>query len=95
MARQLDQLVRGNAVLFVGVMRMGANRAIDIVEPLGDCEQFAEPPDPRRDRDHASDASLCCPRHDPFEIIGEVRKVQMAMAVDQHDKRAQAAVGSM
>jgi len=37
----------------------------------------------------------CCPRHDPVEIVGEVRKVQMAMAVDQHDKRAQAAVGSM
>ena len=36
MPRQLDQFVRGNPVLFVGVMRMGADRAIDVRKSLRD-----------------------------------------------------------
>ena len=95
MPGQLDQFVRGYAVLFVGVMRMRADGAIDIVEPLDDRQQFAKTLDPRRDRDHAADARFRRPRHDRVEIIGKVRKVQMAMAVDQHGERAQAAVGSI
>ena len=39
--------------------------------------------------------SLGSPRHDRVEIAGKVRKVQMAMTVDQHGKCAQAASGSI
>ena len=39
MPGQLDQFVGRNAVFLVGVMRMGADRAIDIRKALGDREQ--------------------------------------------------------
>src|SRR6266849_5989628 len=56
MISQFDQFTCGNSVLFVGVMRMGADRAIDIRKSLRDCEQRAEAPDPRRDGDDAAAA---------------------------------------
>jgi hypothetical protein len=84
MAREFDQLGGGNAVFFVGVMRMGADRTIDVRKPLGDLDQFGKPPHPRRDGDHASNAGGSGPRHDAIEVVGEIGKVQMAMAIDQH-----------
>ncbi len=56
MPGQLDQFVGGNAVFLVGVMRMGADRAIDVRKSLGDGEQPAEPLHPGRDGDDAADA---------------------------------------
>ena len=49
-------LFRGNPILFVGMMRMGADRAIDVGKPFRDRQQPAEPPHPRRDGDDAPDA---------------------------------------
>ena len=96
MPRQLDQFARGNAVFFVGVMRMGADRAIDVGKPLRDREQRAEPPHPRRDRDDAPDAGGGGARHDAVEIVGEIREIEMAVAVDQHRvQTVHAAVGSI
>ena len=95
MLRQLDQFVRGNAVFLVGVMRMGADRAIDVRKSLGDREQPGKPPHPRRDRDDAADAGGLGARDDAVEIVGEIRKIEMAVAVDEHGVRtAQSAVGS-
>ena len=84
MLGQRDQFIRRNAVLFIGVMRMGADRAIDVGKALGDVEQSAEPLHPRRDRHDAADAGLRCTRDNAVEIAGKVRKIQMAVAVDQH-----------
>ena len=51
---------------------------------LGDGEQLGVPLHPRRDRDHAADAGRARARDDGVELVGEVRKIEMAMAVDQH-----------
>src|SRR5271155_5036623 len=40
MLGKLDQFGRRNPVLLVGVVRMGADRAIDVWKALGDCDQF-------------------------------------------------------
>ena len=46
MPGQLDQLAGGNAVFLVGLMRMGADRAIDVRKSLGDLQQRAEAASP-------------------------------------------------
>src|ERR1035437_6412879 len=92
--RQLDQFVRGNPVFFIGVMRMRADRAINVRKSLGYRQQSAKTSDPRRDGDDAPDAGGLCPRHDGVEIIDEVRKIEMAVAVDEHRLIIQAAGSS-
>src|SRR6266702_567213 len=87
MLRQRDQLVRRDAVLLIRVMRMGADRAIDVIIALSDREQVVQPPYPRRDRHHAADAGYTCTRHDPVEIFRKIWKIQMAVAIDQHRVR--------
>ena len=95
MLRQLDQFAGGNAVLFISVMRMGADRAIDVGKPLGDGEQPAEPLHPGRDGDDAADAGRLGARDDGVEVLGKIRKVEMAVAVDEHGlQTAQSAFGS-
>ena len=95
MLGQLDQFAGGNAVFLVGVMRMGADRAIDVGKPLGDGEQPAEPLDPGRDGDDAADPRRLGARDDAVEILGEIRKVEMAVAVDEHGlQTVQSAFGS-
>ena len=95
MLRQLDQFARGNAVFLIGLMRMGADRAIDVGKPLGYGEQPVEPLDPGRDRDDAADPGRLGARNDGVEILGKIRKVEMAVAVDEHGlQTAQSAFGS-
>ena len=86
MPRQRHKLIGANPVLLVGVMRMGADRAIDVVVFVGDREQPTQPAHPRRDRDHAADPGLGRPRDDGVEIGRKIREIQMAMAVDEHTK---------
>ncbi len=93
---QRDQLVSGNAVFLVGVMRMGADRAIDVREAIDDGKQPAKLPHPGRDGDDAPDAGGRGPRDDGVEIVGEIGKIEMAMAVNEHRvPTVQAAVGSI
>ncbi|MET4772926.1 hypothetical protein ABIA28_005140 [Bradyrhizobium elkanii] len=87
MLGQLDQFAGRDAILFIGMMWMGADRAVDVGEALGDREQAAEPPHPGRDRDHAADAGRLRAADDPVEIVGKVGKIQMAVTVDQHEFR--------
>ena len=95
MLGQLDQFAGGNAVFLIGLMRMGADRAIDVGKSLGDGQQPAEPPHPRRDGDDTTDPGGLGARDDGVEIIGKIRKVEMAMAVDEHGlQTAQSAFGS-
>ena len=81
---QLDQFAGRNAVFLVGVMRMGADRAIDVRKALGDGKQPGKPLHPRRDGDDAADAGGLGARDDAVEILGEIGKVEMAVAVDEH-----------
>src|SRR4051812_2811049 len=94
MPRQFDQFLRSNAVFLIGVMRMGTDRAIDVWKSFGDRQQRGNAPDARRNADDAANASGICPRYDRIEIVGEIRKIQMAMAIDEHGLPAQAAEGS-
>ena len=84
MAGACDQLVGGDVELLVGVVRMGADRAVHVGKALGDGEHLGVPPDPRRDRDDAADAGRLRARHHGVELAGEIGKIEMAMAVDQH-----------
>ena len=92
---QLDQLVGGNAVFLVGMVRMGADRAIDVGKPRRDRKQRVEMLHPRRDRHDAPYSRRLRARNDGIEILGKVRKIEMAVAVDKHRFAVHAAVGSM
>jgi hypothetical protein len=96
MLRQRDQFVGWYPVFFVGVMRMGADRAIDVWKSFRDLEQRAKPSDPRRNGDDPSNARGSSPCDDVVEVIGEIGKIQMAVAVDEHRfPTVQVAVGSI
>ncbi len=84
MARARDQLVDRDVELLVGVVRVGADRAIDLGKALGDGEQLGVPLDPGRDGDDAPDAGRLRARDHGIELAREVRKIEMAVAVDQH-----------
>src|SRR3954453_12607928 len=76
--RQRNQLVRRDAVFLIGIMRMGADRAIDVVIALGDRQKLVQLFHPSRNGDHAADAGRSRPRHDPVEILRKIRKIQVA-----------------
>src|SRR4051794_17733214 len=92
---QFDQFGCQNSIFLVGVVRMGADRAIDVRKPPGDVEQARQTPHPRRDGDDTPDPRGFGARDDAVEIIGKVGEIEMAVAVDEHgDPTVQAAVGS-
>jgi hypothetical protein len=95
MSRQFDQFVSRNSILLVGVMRVRADRTIDVRKFLRYREQAAKTSHPRRDGDDAADPGGIRSRDDAVEIVGEIRKIEMAMAVDEHGLTVQAALGSI
>ena len=84
MARAPDQLIGGDVQLLVRMMRMGADRAVDIRKALGDGEHLGVAFDPRRDGDDTRDAGRPRARNHGIELAGEIGKIEMAVAVDQH-----------
>jgi hypothetical protein len=77
------------------MMRMGADRAMDIRKLLRDCEQLCLLPHPSRYRHHAANPRRFRARNNSVEIIGEIGKIQMAVTVDKHQRlTVQAADGS-
>ena len=84
MARAADQLVDGDVELLMGIVRMGANGAIDLGKVLGDGEHLGMPLDARRDGNDARDPGRLRARDDGIELACEVGKIEMAVAVDQH-----------
>ncbi len=82
--RQRDEIGRRHVELFMGVMRMRADRAKHVGKALGDREQVRLALDPRRNRHHALDAGGAGARHHGIELGGEIGKIEMAMAVDEH-----------
>ena len=63
---------------------MGADRTEHVGKPLGDGQDRVVPADPGRNRHHAADAGRPRARDDGVELVGEVREIEMAMAVDEH-----------
>src|SRR5215472_7354379 len=66
------------------VVRMRADRAIDLGKSVCDRAQTRVPPHPSRDGNQALDAGGAGASNNSVELVGEVRKVEMTMAVDQH-----------
>src|SRR5262249_35524120 len=89
MARAPDQLIDGDVQLLVRMMRMGADRAVDVRKALGDGEHLGVAFDPRRDGDDARDAGRPRARNDGIELTGKIGKIEMAVAVDQRQSRRQ------
>src|SRR5438309_12013760 len=85
MLRKLDQLSRRNSILFIGVVRMRADRAVNIGKLRGNGQQRIKTPHPRRNSDDASDPRRGSSRDDALEIVGEIWKVEVAMAIDKHE----------
>ena len=84
MRRQPDQLVGGDVGLLGGIVRMRADRAIDLVMRLGDRKHAGKALHARRDRHHAADARGDRARDHRVALLGEVGKVEVAVAVDEH-----------
>ena len=84
MLRKPRQYVGRNAVFLVGLVRVRADGAEHVVVAIGDREQRVEPAHARRDRHDAADARRARAADDAVEVIGEIRKVEMAMAIDEH-----------
>ena len=82
--RQFDQLARGDTILFVGLMRVCTDGAIDLGKSLRDRQQSAQAPHPCRDGEDASDIRGCGTRDDAIEVVREIGKVEMAVAIDKH-----------
>jgi hypothetical protein len=66
------------------MMGMGADRAIDIAMRLDDLEQIVEAPHARGDGQHEADACTFGTREHGLALRGEIGKIEMAVAVDQH-----------
>ena len=84
MPRAPDELIDADVQLLVRVMRMGADRAVDIGKALGDGKHLGVPFDPRRDGDDTHDPGRPRARNHGIELAGEIGKIEMAVAVDQH-----------
>ena len=84
MPRMGDEVVGGHVEFLVRVVRMGADRAVHIGKSLGDRQYAGKALHAGRDRDHARQSGGAAARHDRVKLAGEVRKIQMAVTVDQH-----------
>ena len=71
MLAQTHDLVRLDAALLVGVMRVRADGAINVVVRGGDVEQDGELADAGRDGHHDADAGRLGARDDPLAVGGE------------------------
>ena len=84
MARRLDQPVGRALPLLLGLVRMHADRAPDIGVALGDGRAPVELVEPRADGQHAGHAGRAGARQHARLVAGKLGKVEMAVAVDQH-----------
>ena len=78
------QLGRADVELFMRLVWMRADRAEHVREFLGDGQHLGMPAHARADRHHASDVSRAGARHHRVELGGEIREIQVAVAVHQH-----------
>ena len=88
MARFFGEIARGHVELLMRVMRMRADRAEHVLETLGDRQHLAMAAHARRDRYDFHQTRGFRPGDDGIDLGGEIREIEMAMAVDQrHSQR--------
>src|ERR1700733_8092520 len=68
-------------------MRMDADRAPDVGIAFGDRAHTVELGDLGADGDHRADPGGAGPGDDRVALLGEIREIQMAMAVDELHRR--------
>ena len=88
MARRLDQAVGRALPLLLRLVRMNAHRAPDIGMAFGDRAHLVELVEPRADGQHAGHARAAGARQHARLVAGKLGKVEMAVAVDQHQLAA-------
>ncbi len=82
--RQAAKLVSRHVRLLRSLMRVRTYRAGDLRIGLRNRTDLVEPPHARLDGDHVSDACFTGARHNGVALLREVRKIQVAVAVDEH-----------
>ena len=82
--RQFDQGRRRQVRRILGLVRMDPDRAPDVVMRHGDLMGRLEGGQLVRNLDHQPDARLARPRDNGVPILVELGRVQVHMAVDQH-----------
>ena len=88
MAGQAHQLLNRDIRLLAGLMRVRADRAAHRIEPLSNGGNLGEAAHPRRNGHEMGDARRLGAGHNIRQFGGEVGKIEMAMAVDEHDDPA-------
>ena len=83
-AGKLGELLHRNVRLLGGLMRVGADREEHVVELLGDAARPVGAGDAGRDGDHPANTSRPRPFDDPRQVLRKIRKVEMAVAIGQH-----------
>ena len=86
-AGDADELVDRDVGLLGGVVRVGADRAIDLGVAVDDRLQAIEAPDPGRYADDRADARGPRPLDDRIAVRVELGEIEMAVAVDEHRSR--------
>ncbi len=84
MTRAGDEIGGRDVRLLMRAVGMGADRAIDLGKAFGDRQHLAVALHPRGNGDKAPDARRARARHDCVELVREVGKIEVAMAVDEH-----------
>ena len=74
---------------FGGIVRVGADRAVDPRIALDQIPELREARDPRRDGHDGLDSSRAGAIEDRVAILVEVGEIEMAVAVDEHAIPAQ------
>ena len=92
--RARDEIARRHVQFLMGVMRMSADRAKHVGKALGDRQHLGVARNPRRDGHQARDAGCARAVDDSVKLSGKIRKIEMAMAVDQHGHWAAFSPGS-
>ena len=79
-----DEDFRRRRRLVIHIVGMDSDRAIEVVVGPRQGQHIRELGEPRADRLHDADAGLGGARQHPIDVVGELGKIEMAMAVDQH-----------
>ena len=84
MLAQRHELRRVDVEFLMGIMRMRTDRAEYVGKFLGDRQHLRQFSHARRDRHHAANTGGACARDNGVQLRREFRKIQMAVAVDEH-----------
>src|SRR5262249_2409960 len=84
MCGALQERRRAVEQLDLGLVRMDADAAPDVAEPLGDREHAGELVQPGADADAGGDAGVAGPFHHRVELRRERIEIEMTMGIDQH-----------